>query len=454
MISRGNGIIVGHILHIAKKQFKRRMPDIASYSKQKFFQDLGAGLTVGIVALPLSLALAIATGVPPILGLYTAGIAGFLAAAFAGSSYSVSGPAAAMVPILAVIIKEHGLHQVPYITILAALFLVAFALIGLGRYIRKVPESVVLGFTAGVAIVILCGQLNSFLGLSGIASHEHFAGKLWETLSHLFTASLPTLAIGLISLMVILFVPKIRLLAKIPPTLIGVTLATLAVLFIPFFAGVPTLGTQYGALPLGFPDFKLDELTFSGLMNRDLWLPALQIAGLIAIESLLCAVVADRLTKTRHRSNQELAAQGVANIGSALFGGIPATAVIARTGTIIKNGAASRVASMIHALVVVAFIVALAPLAAAIPLSALAAVLIVTAIKISEYKEVAHFVRYKNWQLGSVLLVTLTLTVFTDLVIGVGAGLLLHLAYAAHGKLRGSRGRDGRLLLPSEESGY
>lgn len=445
---------MGRILRLAKKQFKRRMPDVASYTKEKFFQDLGAGLTVGVVALPLSLALAIATGVPPILGLYTAAIAGFLAAAFAGSSYSVSGPAAAMVPILAVIIKEHGLENIPYITILAALFLVTFALIGLGRYIRKVPESVVLGFTAGIAIVILCSQLNSFLGLSGIASHEHFAEKLWETISHIFTASLPTLVIGALSLAVILYAPRIRFLAKIPPTLIGVTLATLAVLFVPVFASVPTLGTQYGALPLGFPDFKLDELSFGGLLNRDLWLPALQVAGLIAIESLLCAVVADRLTKTRHRSNQELAAQGVANLGSAMFGGIPATAVIARTGTIIKNGAASRIASIIHALVVMAFIVALAPLAAAIPLSALAAVLIVTAIKISEYKEVVHFVRQKSWQLGSVLILTLTLTIFTDLVIGVGAGLVLHLAYAAHGKLRGKRGRDGNILLPSEERGY
>lgn len=445
---------MGNILNIVKKQLKRRMPDIAGYNKEKFMQDLGAGLTVGIVALPLSLALAIATGVPPILGLYTAAIAGFLAAAFSGSSYSVSGPAAAMVPILAVIIKEHGLENIPYITILAALFLVMFALIGLGRYIRKVPESVVLGFTAGIAIVILCSQLNNFMGLSGITAHGHFAENFWETLTHLLSVSMPTLLIGLLSLLVILYAPKVPGLKKIPPTLIGVSLATLAVLMVPFFAGVPTLGTQYGGLPLGFPEFQLDELSLANLGNTAFWLPALQIAGLVAIESLLCAVVADRLTNTRHRSNQELAAQGVANLGSAMFGGIPATAVIARTGTIIKNGAASRVASIIHALVVMAFIVALAPLAAAIPLSALAAVLIVTAVKISEHKEVAHFIKQKNWQLGSVLILTLTLTVLTDLVMGVGAGLVLHLAYAAHGKLRGRRGRDGKILLPSEEGGY
>lgn len=445
---------MGQIIAHVKKQLKRRVPDVVGYTKQKLMQDLGAGLTVGIVALPLSLALAIATGVPPILGLYTAGVAGFLAAVFSGSSYSVSGPAAAMVPILAVIVKEHGMTQLPYITILAALFLVLFAIIGLGRYIRRVPESVVLGFTAGVAVVIFCGQLNNFFGLSGLVAHKHFAENLLETLRHLVTTNLPTLLIGLLSLLVIMYGPKIKGLKKIPPTLIGVTIATVAVLFVPFFAGVPTLGSQYGALPLGFPALHLEALSLEGLANRDLWLPALQIAALIAIESLLCAVVADRLTKTRHRSNQELAAQGIANLGSALFGGIPATGVIARTGTIIKSGAASRLASIIHALVVVAFIVALAPLAAAIPLSALAAVLLVTAVKISEYKEIIHFVRHKNWQLGSVLLVTFALTIFTDLVMGVGAGLVLHLAYQAHGKLRGSRGRDGELRLTSEESGY
>ncbi|HEX6257873.1 MAG TPA: solute carrier family 23 protein [Candidatus Saccharimonadales bacterium] len=427
-----------------KTEFRRRMPDLVGYTKQKLMRDLGAGITVGIVALPLSLALAIATGVPPILGLYTAGIAGFLAALFSGSAYSVSGPAAAMVPILAAIIQNYGLQQIPYITILAALMLITFALIGLGRYIHKVPESVILGFTAGVAIVILFGQLNNFLGLNGLEPHKHFAENAWETITHLMSISLPVAIVGVLALLIILYAPKLKAITKVPPTLIAVVVATLLVMFVPMFAGVPTLGSQFGALPLGFPSLNLGAFSLEHLLNRDLWFPAFQVAALIAIESLLCAVVADRLTKTKHRSNQELAAQGVANLGSAVFGGIPATAVIARTGTIIKAGAASRLASMLHAAIVIAFIVALAPIAVNIPLSALSAVLIITAVRISEYKEVAHFVRHKNWRLASVLMTTLVLTVFTDLVIGVSAGLILHLAYRAHGQLRG-RNRSDRL---------
>lgn len=439
------------VVGMAKKQLKRYMPDLVNYSKASFAKDIAAGVTVGIVALPLSLALAIATGVPPIMGLYTAAIAGFLAALCAGSPYSVSGPAAAMVPILAVIIQQHGLQQLPYITILAGMFLAFFAILGIGRFIRKVPESVVLGFTAGVAVVLLFGQLNSFLGLSGLTSHDHFAEKLLDTITHLPTADFASVLLGVIALGVIVFAHRVRFLGKIPSTLIAVIIATLLVATIPFFSNVMTLGSAYGALPMGFPAFNSFNFDPSRLMHAELWLPALEIAGLIAIESLLCAVVADKLTKTRHRSNQELAAQSIANLGSAMFGAMPATAVIARTGTIIKSGSVTRLASIIHALVVGAFIVALAPLAAAIPLPVLSAVLLVTAIKIAELKELSRFIRSKSWQLGAVLGTTLLLTVFTDLVIGVSGGLLLHLGFATHHKLRGSRGNDGPLVLREEE---
>lgn len=406
-----------------KKVFNERFADIAKYKRKWFLADLGAGLTVGIVALPLSLALAIAVGVPPILGLYTAAIAGLSAAIFAGSPYSVSGPAAAMVPILAVVIKEHGLTELPYITILAAAFLILFALLGVGRYIRRVPEPIILGFTIGVAIVIFFGQLNSFLGLTGLATHDEFIGKAYETLSHIGATSLPSLLIGLLTVLAIVWLPKVPYIGKIPSTLIAVTGATLAVAFIPTLSGVATLGSVYGALQLGFPAFVGSQLDFSHLLNFDLWLPALEIAALISIESLLCALVADRITKSSHRSGQELFAQGIGNLGSAMFGGIPATAVIARTGTNIKTGAKSRLSSIIHALVVILFLVALAPVAALIPLTALSAVLLVTAYKISEVSEVRHFIATKGWRLATVLLVTMTLTIFTDLVIGVGAGL-------------------------------
>lgn len=441
---------MGKAAAMLKRFVSKFLPDIAHYSKKSFAADIGAGITVGIVALPLSLALAVATGVPPILGLYTAGLAGFLAALFAGSPYSVSGPAAAMVPILAAIIHQHGIAQMPYIALIAALFLLFFAVLGIGKFIRKVPESVILGFTAGVAVVIFCSQLNTFLGLTGITAHESFAAKLLETLTHLGTVSLPALIIGAATVAIILFWNKIPVVGKIPPTLIAVLVATLSVLFVPFFGSLATLGSQFGQLPLGLP--PIPQLDVSRVLAGDLWWPALQVAALIAVESLLCAVVADKLTGTRHRPNQELFAQGVGNLGTALIGAMPATAVIARTGTIIKSGAKSRIASLTHAVIVMVFVLALAPLAANIPLTALSAVLLVTAIRIGEFKGVAAFVQEKSWRLNAVLGTTLLLTIFTDLVVGVGAGLLLHLAFATHNRLRGKRDQDGPIALAEEEA--
>jgi sulfate permease, SulP family len=449
---------MGGFSTLLKSAYTKMFPDMQGYSKKVFASDLAAGITVGIVALPLSLALAIATGVPPILGLYTAAVAGFLAAAFAGSPYSVSGPAAAMVPILSAIIKEHGLTALPYITILAGLLLIFFAVIGIGKFIHKVPESVVLGFTAGVAIVLFFGQLNAFLGLQGLTPHEHFASKALETIKHLGAIAWPALMVGLLTLGIIIGLPKLAQkfrflsgLAKIPPTLIAVTLATLLVTGVSVFAHVSTLGSAYGALPLGFPDFNAFGFEAKLLFDGSLLKSAAEIAGLIAVESLLCAVVADKLTKTRHQSSKELAAQGIANLGSAMFGGIPATGVIARTGTIIKSGARTRIASLIHALVVISFIVVLAPLASKIPLPALSAVLFFTAYKIAEVKEIKQFIREKSWKLSLVLATTMLLTIFTDLIIGVASGLVLHLAFATHGKLVTCREQDGPVKLDEQE---
>lgn len=441
---------MGQFIARFKYLLTKTAPDLKHYSKKSFMRDLGAGLSVGIIALPLSLALAVACGVPPIWGLYTAGVAGFLAALFSGSPYSVSGPGAAMVPILAAIVYQHGTAALPYIGMLAAIFLGIFAALGIGKYIRKVPESVVLGFTAGVAIVIFCGQLNSFFGLTGIEHHETFVDKLFDTTSHLATANLPTLVVGVITVAILLFWNRVPKLGALSPTLIAVVVATLLTAFVPIFGQLATIGSAFGQLPIGLPSFI--PFDFGRLADNNLWLPAFEVAALIAIESLLCAVVADRLTKHRHRSNQELFAQGVGNVGAALVGGIPATAVIARTGTIIKSGAKSRVASVIHALVVIGFMVALAPLAVYIPLTALSAVLLVTAVRISEFNEIVAFVKAKSWRLSAVLALTLILTVFTDLVIGVSAGLILHLAFAAHNRLLGSRDKDGPLQLAEEEA--
>jgi sulfate permease, SulP family len=407
----------------AARIVKKFAPDLAAYSKASFFKDLAAGITVGIVALPLSLALAIATGVPPIVGLYTAGIAGTLASVFAGSRFSISGPAAAMVPVLAGIIQQFGTDKLLIITLIAAAFLVLFGLIGVGKLITKIPESVVLGFTAGIAIVIIAGQLNSFLGLTGIESHEHFADKFIETLTQVFTVSWPALLVGILSLAIIIWAPKIKYFSKIPATLVAVTAATLLVQFIPALSGVATLSEAYGAIAMGLPTFSLPTEGFS----PEYILPAFKIALLIAVETLLCAMVADRLTKTKHNPSQELLSQGIGNLGSALFGGIPSTAVIARTGTAIKNNAASRLTGIIHGLTVIAFLAILAPLANSIPLAALSAVLIVTAIRISEYKEVWVTMKKHALDFDLTLITTLVLTVLTDLTIGVAAGIIMYI---------------------------
>ncbi len=406
--------------------------DLKGYNQAKFMQDVAAGITVGIVALPLSLALAIATGVPPIVGLYTAGIAAFFAAVFSGSPYSVSGPAAAIVPILVSIIAENGLENLPYIGILAGIMLIIFGLAKVGKLLTKIPESVVLGFTAGVAIVIFFGQLNSFFGLKHIESHPHFHEKTLETLNRLDTAHLPTILIGVLTLLIITQLHRIKSLKKIPPTLPAVAVATLLVKFVSGLSDIATVGSAYGAVKQGLPNFSLTPFTSFDWIDGSFVLPAFKIAALIAVESLLCAMVADKMTKTKHRPNRELVAQGLANIISPLAGGIPTTAVIARTGTLIKADAKTRVAVMIHSLVVILFFVALAPVASSIPLTALAAVLLVTAVRISEYKEVMHSLKLNAPIVNIVLFTTLILTVMTDLVIGVSAGLAIYLVHYAY----------------------
>ncbi len=420
--------------------------EMADYTKAKFMQDLSAGVTVGIVALPLSLALAIATGVPPILGLYTAGIAGFIAAVLAGSPYSVSGPAAAIVPILVGIIATHGLQNLPYIGILAGFMLIAFGVLGVGRLITKIPEAIVLGFTAGVAIVIFFGQLNTFFGLKHIHNHTHFHEKVLETIEHLSTMHMPTVVIGVLTLLIITQLHKIQSLKKIPPTLPAVAIATLLVKYVGAFDKTATVGSAYGAVKQGFPGFDGAVLTSLSWINAGFAFAAFKIAALIAVESLLCAMVADKMTKTKHRPGRELIAQGVANIASPMFMGIPTTAVIARTGTLIKADAKTRVAVMIHSLIVILFFVALAPVASSIPLTALAAVLLVTAVKISEYKEIHHSLKSYGHAINSVLLTTLVLTVFTDLVIGVSVGLLVFVAHRLYDRyVAHKRSSDARL---------
>lgn len=397
--------------------------DLRHYSRVEFLGDLSAGIVTGIVAIPLSLGLAIATGVPPVWGLYTAMVAGFVAAFFAGSRYSVSGPAAAMIPILSPIIAQYGLDRLPVIGLLAGIFLVVFGLLRLGNLIRYIPPAVTYGFTAGIAVVIAAGQLNNFFGLTGVPAAPHFHEKLLLSIEHLPGLSLPTLAIGVLALAILIGMPYLPgSLKKIPPSLIAVVACTAITLLVPQFAVVPTIADAFGAIALGLPPLTLD-LPFGDAFS--LIIPALKVAALVSIESLLCAVVADKMTRTRHRPNQELIAQGIANLFTPFLSGIPATAVIARTGTSIKNGAKTRIASIIHAAVVLVFLVVLAPLGSQIPLTVLAAVLFVTAWKISETKEIMHLIRLAPRADLGVLGITFLLTVFLDLTVSVGFGLIL-----------------------------
>lgn len=397
--------------------------DLQNYNRATFFGDLSAGLVTGIVTIPLSLGLAIATGVPPVWGLYTSVVAGILAALFGGSRFSVSGPAAAMIPILAPIITVYGLAKLPAIGLLAGVLLVIFGLLKLGDLIRYVPPAVTYGFTAGIAVVIATGQLNNFFGLTGVPGSEYFHQKLLGTLTHLPQTNVPALLLGLLALLILLALPRVPgWLGRIPASLVAVVACTALPVFVPYFAGVTTIAEAFGVLTLGPPPLRW-PLDFGDWPT--LLLPALKIAFLISIESLLCAVVADKMTRTRHAPNRELVAQGLANLATPFFTGIPATAVIARTGTSIKNGARTRLAAAIHALVVLLFLVALAPLGSQIPLTVLAAILFVTAWKISEAKEIAHLWRLAPRADLLVLILTFFLTVLLDLTVSVGFGLVL-----------------------------
>jgi SulP family sulfate permease len=396
-------------------------PDLVNYNFDKFKSDLGAGIVTGIVAIPLSLALAIATGVPPVWGLYTAAIAGMIAAVFAGSRYSVSGPAAAIVPVLSAIILKYGIEAMPSIALVTGIALIVISLFKLGNLIKYVPLSVTLGFTAGIAVLIFFGQVNKFLGLSGIEDHPHFHADFMETLKHLYTISWPTALLGFISLGIMLAIPKLKYISKIPASLPVAILAILASQYIPFFDSVNTIKDAYNEIPLGLPMLTLPDIDtmFKVLPS------GLQLAFLICIESLLCAVVADKMTKTKHSSNQELFSQGLANIATAFFSGISATAVIARTGTSIKNGARTRVASFVHAVFVLIFILVLAPVGSLIPLTTLSAILFITAWKISEHKEIGKIIDNAPRNDVLILLLTFLLTVFLDLTVAVGVGVFL-----------------------------
>lgn len=386
-------------------------------------QNLVAGLVAGIIALPLSIALAVAVGVPPIAGLYTAVFAGAIASIFGGSRYNITGPTAALVPLLNGVVLQHGPGALPMVGLMAGIILVGMSLLRFGRLVRYMPGLVIVGFTAGIALSIGFGQVNSFLAVTGTDPKlDHFHEKFWDTLAHLGSVGTTTPLVGLASLAVLIFAPKVKYLSSIPAALLavaGVTAVTWAM-----GIDTPTLGSRYGALPSGFPapDFGF----LDGGLFIDLLQPAIAVAILGAVESLLSAVVADGMSGSpeRHDPDRELRGQGLANIVSPIFGGIPATAAIARTGASVRSGATSRMAGVFHSLTVLSATLVLGGMAGHIPLTTLAAVLFVVAWKVAEVPEVARLLRRAPKEDLIVLVSTMLITLFLDLTYAIGFGVL------------------------------
>lgn len=384
-------------------------------------RNLVAGVIVGVVALPLAMAFAIASGVKPEQGIYTAIVGGLLVSLFGGSRLQIAGPTGAFIVILAGVTAKYGVDGLQLATMMAGIILFLLGISRLGALIKFIPDPVILGFTAGIGVIIWVSQWKDFFGLPAVQG-EHFHQKLWHLLQALPELHLATTLLALLSLALLLWVPKIPALKRLPAPLVAMVLATaLQSLF--QFQGVATIGSAFGGIPQGLPTLQLPEISLPRIL--DLIGPAFAIAMLGAIESLLSAVVADGMAGTRHDSNQELIGQGIANLATPLFGGFAATGAIARTATNIRNGGSSPLAGITHAVVLVLIILFLAPLAANIPLCALAAILFVVAYNMSELHHFKRMVQRAPRADVAILLCTFVLTVFSDLVIAVNIGVIL-----------------------------
>jgi sulfate permease, SulP family len=391
---------------------------LRDYSAQKFLRDVLAGITVGLVALPLAMAFAIASGVPPEAGLYTAVLAGGLISALGGSSTQIGGPTGAFVVVVAGIVMHHGIIGLYICTLLAGLMLIFMGVTGLGSAVRFIPRPVVVGFTNGIAVLIASTQIKDFFGLRIANVPSDFWGRM-EAVVHSFrTISPVATSISVIGLAIILL--TVRYVKRVPGYIVALLVGTgLAVIFkLP----VETIGTRFGGIPSGLPHFAVPPLKL-GLV-RPLISPAITVAMLGAIESLMSAVVSDRMSGDRHNPNIELIAQGIANIASPLVGGLPATGAIARTATNIRSGAKTPVAGMIHAVTLLAILLFAAPSAKFIPLCTLAAILMVVSYNMGEWTQIPELLRLSKLEIA-VWLITFLLTVFADLTVAVEAGMML-----------------------------
>src|SRR5262245_40941904 len=383
----------------------RSIAALKSYSREKFISDAIAGFTVGLVALPLAMAFAIASGVSPQAGLYTAVVAGFLISALGGSSTQIGGPTGAFVVVVFGIVSRYGIDGLYMCTLMAGVLLIVLGATGLGTAVKFIPRPVVVGFTNGIAVVIASTQIKDFFGLKTDALPGDFLGRLRSLAQQFHTISWTETSLGVLALLVIIVC--VRYVPRVPGYVVALFAGTALVWL--FRLNVETIGTRFGGIPSGLPSFHVPAFRLD--LIRPLISPAITVAMLGAIESLMSAVVSDRLSGGKHNPNVELVGQGMANIASPLFGGIPATGAIARTATNIRSGAKTPVAGMIHALTLLCVLLFAAPLAKFIPLAVLAAILLVVAYNMGEWHEIPKLLKL-SWSDISVWAMTFALSVF------------------------------------------
>ncbi|MFK4782880.1 SulP family inorganic anion transporter [Lactococcus petauri] len=391
---------------------------LKNYSREQFAKDLIAGIIVAIIALPLSIALAIASGVKPEQGLYTAVVAGFFISFLGGSRVQIGGPTAAFVVIIYGIIAQYGMSGLTIATFLAGIMMILMGVLRFGNLIKFIPKTITVGFTLGIAIGIFSGQLKDLFGLDMGAVPAEFVEKWVSYVQHFHTIQWPTLMIGMLALLIQIFWPHVS--QKIPSSLVAIIVTTAIVSF--GHLSVATIGDLY-TIKAGLPTLTMPNLSFS--LIRQMISPAFTIAILASIESLLSCVVSDGMIGSRHRSNAELVGQGVGNMMSALFGGIPATGAIARTAANVKNGGRTPIAGIVHALTLLLILLFLMPYASLIPMSCLASILVIVAYNMSGWRTFIYMLRKAPKSDIAVLLITLFLTVFFDLVVAIEFGMIL-----------------------------
>ena len=391
---------------------------LKGYTKQQFIKDLMAGLIVGVVALPLAIAFAIASGVSPEKGLYTAIIAGFIISALGGSRVQIGGPTGAFIVIVYGIVLEYGVNGLIIATFLAGIILIIMGFARLGVVIKFIPHPLIVGFTTGIAAIIFSSQMKDFLGLHMGAVPADFIAKWRVYAEHISSADIYSVIIAVVTILVIMLWP--RLTHKVPGSLLAIVGTTTAVYFL--HLPVETIGSRFGAIPSHLPMPVVPHLDWA--IVQKMIRPAFTIALLGGIESLLSAVVADGMIGGHHKSNMELVAQGTANIFSAVFGGIPATGAIARTATNVKNGGRTPVAGIIHAITLLIIMLFVGKLAALIPMATLSGILMVVAYNMSEWRNFVYILKSRGSD-AAVLVVTFLLTILVDLTVAIEIGMVL-----------------------------